>query len=253
MTARPYRQEYYGRYSGEAPGKRKERGQVTYRGEFNCFITGLPHGARILDVGCGEGRALRRIKGLRPDLELFGMDISAVSPLLPEDVKFVQGGVENLSTFYEPDMFDAVICQHVIEHLVSPLDLISGIYDILKPGGKVFIEAPNWTRLLVPFSYLYFWNDYTHIHPYSTFALSRLFLEHGFSIEFVRTLSTCNWRSPKSLRKSDEQTEKSSGAASAPSAFAHTHEQQSRIARGMAYLVNPLIRDLLIGVATKRG
>lgn len=35
----------------------------------------LPHGARVLDVGCGDGVLAALVKGKRPDLDITGIDV----------------------------------------------------------------------------------------------------------------------------------------------------------------------------------
>lgn len=215
------------------------------------FITSLPHGASVLDVGCGEGRALYRMKELRPDLRLSGLDLADVNSLIPPDVAFTLGSAENLSQLYQPGTFDAVVCRHVIEHLVSPLELVSGISKILRSGGKVFMETPNWVRMYMPFSYMYFWNDYTHIHPYTPFSMRRMLLEFGFSVEALHTLSSSTWRTPAVLKKAKTSEKKALADTPPLSSFVYTHKQSGFVTKGFAWLVNPLMRDLLVAIGTK--
>lgn len=43
---------------------------------------------------------------------------------------------------FEDSIVDAVICEHVLEHVSDPEAVISEIYRILKPGGIVYIVIP---------------------------------------------------------------------------------------------------------------
>ncbi|MEK7144805.1 MAG: class I SAM-dependent methyltransferase [Patescibacteria group bacterium] len=251
MTASPYSKGYFGGGETTHTVSLKKRRSRSHREEIDDFIARIPHGASVLDVGCGQGRLLTRIKEQRPDLRLSGIDISDVKSLVPAGVAFTQGSVEDLTNFYAPNTFDAVLCQHVIEHLVSPINLIAGIREVLRPGGSFFIETPNWTRMYMPFSFLYFWNDYTHIHPYTPFSMSRMLLEYEFSVESIRTLPSCTWRIPGRFKKSELSNEKKQPQKQSVSAFVYTHQQSSFFARGLSYCIDPLIKDLLIAVGTK--
>lgn len=39
--------------------------------------------------------------------------------------------------------FDYVISMHIIEHLVSPIEHLQSIWDLLRKGGVAFIATPN--------------------------------------------------------------------------------------------------------------
>ena len=209
------------------------------------MVDALPPGARVLNAGCGEGKTLRLVLSRRPDLQCYGVDFSDVGALLPSGVSFTQGSVEELDTLYAENFFDAVICQHVIEHLIQPLALMRGISAVLKPGGVLFVETPNWTRIFVPFSTLFFWNDYTHVHVFTPFSMRRLLIEHRFAPSLVKTVSSFQWFG----NRKPEAPEADRDGFPPPSAFAAAHERRSLAARVLSKLVDPLLRDTLIAVA----
>ena len=50
--------------------------------------------------------------------------------------------------------FDAVICSHLIEHVLSGARLVGEIYRLLRDGGLCFLVTPNrhrWTALITRF------------------------------------------------------------------------------------------------------
>jgi SAM-dependent methyltransferase len=208
------------------------------------FIDTIPQQGRLLDVGCGTGKTIRLIRKFRPDIHISAMDMDDYSPSLPSDVDFVIAQVDEIASQYAPASFDAVICQHVIEHLVYPTEMIQGIRSVLKTGGRVYIETPNWTRLLVPFSNLWFWNDYSHTRPYSRAALHRLFEDYRFRINAIRTLSSCSWFLRKTVQKAGAEGKKDIR-------IPQQLPQRGIVARISARLLNPLLRDVLVGISEK--
>jgi 2-polyprenyl-3-methyl-5-hydroxy-6-metoxy-1,4-benzoquinol methylase len=206
------------------------------------FIRALPQGARLLDIGCGSGKTIRLIYALRPDIRISGMDITDMHEYLPPYAEFMQGSVDDLATLYEAQSFDAIICQHVIEHLVSPLAMMEGISATLTKHGQLYMETPNWTRLFVPFSHLYFWADYTHIHPYAVTTMSRLCSDFNMKAR-IKTASSCRWF-PKRMKKAY-------GTASTRSLSSSGYDGRGSVSRIFARLVNPLLRDVLIVIAEK--
>lgn len=103
----------------------------------------------ILDVGCGGGRALKRLSPLVPEGRLYGVDYSetAVQCAKAENaadvstgkLTVVQGSVSALP--FPDNTFDKV---YSIESYYFWPDLENDVREILrvlKPGGRVFIAA----------------------------------------------------------------------------------------------------------------
>lgn len=105
----------------------------------------LPHGARILDVGCGNGVISRHLG--RMGYEVLGIDVSekTISQAraltnLP-NVTFQTKSAEELVASGE--RYDAVICSEVLEHLSNPGALLDVLYNTLTPKGKLIVTVPN--------------------------------------------------------------------------------------------------------------
>jgi 2-polyprenyl-3-methyl-5-hydroxy-6-metoxy-1,4-benzoquinol methylase len=162
----------------------------SYRHDFIKFVEKLPKNAKVLDVGCGSGKAIKMMIAIRPDLEITGIDISDTSGYLPESVKFYVAGVDDMNNLFDENQFDAIVSHHVVEHLDTPISMMESSRIILKPGGQIFIETPNWIRMIVPFSKLYFWNDYTHKRIFSKQTMRRLMRDFGFRITKLKTTNS---------------------------------------------------------------
>jgi SAM-dependent methyltransferase len=92
---------------------------------------------RIVDIGCGAGNMPRAMKYYRPDLEVWGTDLSthAVKAALedPEGVRFLACDGERLP--FRDGFFDAVTMFDVFEHFPDPVRALSEAHRVLRPGG----------------------------------------------------------------------------------------------------------------------
>jgi SAM-dependent methyltransferase len=98
-------------------------------------------GARLLDVGCGNGEGLVRMRQLGWDVE--GVD---VDPLAVETARAMGLAVrlgDLASQRYPDNSFDAIYMSHVVEHVHDPVGLLRECRRILKPGGRLVALTPN--------------------------------------------------------------------------------------------------------------
>ena len=146
----------------------------------------IPEGTKkILDIGCGSGYTLLKLKELFPNLELYGIDIIRVNDL-PDVINFSIVDIENENFPFDNDYFDYIICRGVVEHLHNPLFVFKESFRVLKQGGKLHILTENYTSVFVPSNINFtshtcnFYDDYTHLRPYTKKSLYRLFINAGF-------------------------------------------------------------------------
>lgn len=93
-------------------------------------------GRRVLDVGCGRGFAGNVVA--KRGGEYFGADLVASR----EGLRMVlaDGGALPFSDA----AFDAVLCIDVFEHMPDPATAAREFNRLLRPGGFVFLSAPNY-------------------------------------------------------------------------------------------------------------
>lgn len=143
----------------------------------------------ILDIGCGGGVFLLEAK--KRGWNVYGTEYTM------EGVKFcAQKGIHmhqglNPSNYGHPEnFFDVVTSLEVIEHMPSAKDEVASYYQLLRPGGIVYLTTPNFdsiSRRLAKEK----WNilEYPeHLCYYTRKTLSFLFQSAGFKrIDFSTT------------------------------------------------------------------
>jgi 2-polyprenyl-3-methyl-5-hydroxy-6-metoxy-1,4-benzoquinol methylase len=142
-------------------------------------IAALPDGARVLDVGCGRGGFLELMERENPRIATIGIDLGS-----PPDY-LAQGGMlrgSALSLPFADGSFDVVTCAHVIEHLHDPVACVRELVRVCRPGGAIYIETPSPRAAWMPL-FNVFWDDPTHVRPYSRTGLERLLEIAGADVE----------------------------------------------------------------------
>lgn len=95
----------------------------------------------ILEVGCGSGALIEKLKRWGWKVEGIDVDAKAVANASAKGLNVSVGDV--ISKKYPPASFDAVISSHVLEHLHNPKDVLSECLRILKPNGLIVVVTPN--------------------------------------------------------------------------------------------------------------
>jgi ubiquinone/menaquinone biosynthesis C-methylase UbiE len=90
----------------------------------------------LLDVGCGKGYLLKKIKSVHPNLELHGFDIKNFG--LSNDYHFTNGNIESLP--FPDKSFDVVTCCHTLEHIINLPVAINELKRITRK--QLFIVVP---------------------------------------------------------------------------------------------------------------
>ncbi len=103
------------------------------------FLAGLPAG-RVLEIGCGSGSLLRRLHDLGWETE--GQDVDPNAASVGSDDIIVHLGELNALAL-PSESYDAVVMNHVIEHVHHPVALLRECHRLAKPGGVLVIATPN--------------------------------------------------------------------------------------------------------------
>ena len=108
------------------------------RGAVRQVITLLPEpqgDLQLLDVGCGNGRTLRELRGV--GWSVVGVELAEAH----------RAGLDvTLGSFPEISFdrqFDVIRMNHVLEHTSTPMIWLEHAFKNLKPGGRLYIGVPN--------------------------------------------------------------------------------------------------------------
>ncbi len=101
----------------------------------------------LLDIGCGYGMFLR-VAHERVACQLSGCDTDAgsLSGGVAADVADLRAAeVEDAG--WEAGSFDAVTLYHCLEHVPDPIRTLRTARSLLRPGGVLLVEVPNFGAL----------------------------------------------------------------------------------------------------------
>jgi SAM-dependent methyltransferase len=100
---------------------------------------------QLLDVGCGGGHFLARMKELGWQVRGVEPDAEAVSMARERDLNVFHGMLADAR--FPANEFDAVTMNHVIEHVPDPIELLQECRRVLKTSGRLVIVTPNTASL----------------------------------------------------------------------------------------------------------
>ncbi|MEG9438816.1 methyltransferase domain-containing protein [Edaphobacter sp. HDX4] len=123
----------------------------------------------VLEVGCGPGFYARRLAQRFPSLRVCGVDQStrliswaqgrACSDELT-NCRFVEGDVEQLSSYMK--QVDAVVSSRLLLVVADRSAVISEMFRVLKPGGRLFLAEPTASfKTQIPISLMRVVNRFT--------------------------------------------------------------------------------------------
>jgi SAM-dependent methyltransferase len=141
---------------------------------------------RILDIGCGSGQFLYKMK--QNGWEVYGVEVSASAANLGNELEQLNIHVGDLTTTkYESGYFDYIRLNHSFEHIGNPHEVLDEINRIIKPNGKLFIGVPNIDSFNAKLFKQYWWYLCPPVHTfnYSVSTLSQMLDKHGFVKEKV--------------------------------------------------------------------
>lgn len=132
----------------------------------------------LIDVGCGDGRFLREVQKIRPDVDTLGIDYSERSIAMARGMNpDIDYEVHNLLVKEIDRRFDVVTSIEVLEH-IPPRDcptFVASMADILTDDGHLVLTVPHENKPVADKHYQHFTSE----------QLEDLLGKHFSSIDFI--------------------------------------------------------------------
>jgi SAM-dependent methyltransferase len=161
-------------------------------------LSGLPRGARIIDIGAGDGFHLGLISRLGDPswaLEAVEPDQRAAESIAASGFVVHTGFLEDLSL--EPASYDLALMIMTLEHLADPRFVLEATRDLLRPGGRLLIVTDNIDSPDAAIGRNRHWGGYhfpRHFYLFSRRSLALLSRQAGFEVDGIDTvMSPVNW------------------------------------------------------------
>lgn len=120
-----------------------------YREDIFNVIKAIGRFDRVMEVGCGNGALLSKLKEEQIAKTIVGLDPYGQLPLNNNFDEFYNDSIENVLPKLKNNLaYDLIIFADVLEHLEDPWSVLNKICkDHLTDGGTVVISIPNFRNL----------------------------------------------------------------------------------------------------------
>lgn len=118
---------------------RRAQWHVEAQIRMDWVLSAGPTSGRLLEVGCATGEFV--CEAARRGFSAMGHDASSWAIEQARDLcgaEFTDGELPTVE-----GGFDVIAMFHVIEHLHTPVEVMTAVRDRLRPGGYLFAELPN--------------------------------------------------------------------------------------------------------------
>jgi methionine biosynthesis protein MetW len=172
---------------------------VDLRPALAAVANAVPHGSRVLDIGCGDGALLAHLRGER-GVDGYGIEVSAsnVATAVARGLSVVQGDADIDLVDYPDGAFDVAILSDTLQAMKRPADILD---ELLRIASSAVVSFPNFAhwraraalaiggRMPVTRTLPVSWYDTPNIHFCTVDDFRALIAERGYRITSAAFLS----------------------------------------------------------------
>ena len=141
---------------------------------------------KLLEIGAGDGSRLLEFK--KNGWDVIGQEIDSKAIGVAKrkyNIQLLNDQITDISLSH--NSFDAIIMNHVLEHLLNPLEVINKCHQLLKPNGQLIFTTPN-TQSLTHKVFRRAWRGLEpprHLYLFNISSLRKLMEKSDFLAEKV--------------------------------------------------------------------
>lgn len=168
------------------------------RPDFAAIAAWIKPGAKVLDLGCGDGSLLRYLQDAR-NTRGYGVEISDANILacIRNGVNVIQSDLESGLSGFESESFDYVILSQTLQAMKHAEAIIKEMLRVGREGIASFPNFGHWAnRLQILFGHMpvsetlpYQWFDTPNIHLCTVKDFEAFCHQHGVRILQRRVMS----------------------------------------------------------------
>jgi methionine biosynthesis protein MetW len=114
------------------------------RPDLAIIAANVAHGARVLDVGCGDGALMAALRDSHNvDARGLELDTANVASAVARGLSVVQGDADTDLLYYPDDSFDYAILSQTLQTTRRPDKVVE---DLLRIAGQAFVSFPNFAH-----------------------------------------------------------------------------------------------------------
>lgn len=160
----------------------------------------VPEGARVLDLGCGDGTLLQALRDTRrADVHGVELDLANVAECVRRDIPVLQFDIDDGLTDFSDASFDTVVLSQTLQVVRKPALVLR---EMLRVGKRGIVSFPNfghWKarayltvrgRMPMSRSIPYSWYDTPNIHLTTLKDFREFVAANGGHIERELPLAT---------------------------------------------------------------
>jgi len=112
------------------------------RVDFEVIADLVPHGARVLDIGCGDGSLLELLTR-KHQIDGRGLELSqaGVDQCLARGLSVIQGDADRDLVYYPDAAFDYVILSQTLQATHNPRQVLQAM---MRIGRRAIVSFPNF-------------------------------------------------------------------------------------------------------------